>query len=150
MIIAPLRFSAALEVAEKMREADKREIYAMRWNESPAEVARDCALAGSFAWIAGLERPIAAIGATPLHPGVWSAWCFGTDEFPQIGYRLTRFVQRVMMPALVECGAHRAEAWSIEGHTEAQRWLELLGARRECTRQGFGKHGQDFHCYAWT
>ena len=150
MILAPLTFEDVLYVAERMRPWDKKEIYATRWNEDPAELARQCCATGDFGWVAGIERPIAAVGAVPVHPNVWSVWCFATDEFPRIALSLTRYVKKAMIPALVESGAHRAACASIEGHTDAQKWLELLGARRECTHRALGKNGEDFHVYVWT
>ena len=37
----------------------------------------------------------------------------------------------------------------MEGHTQAQDWLEVIGARRECTLSRFGREGEDFHVYVW-
>lgn len=46
-------------------------------------------------------------------------------------------------------GAHRLECRSMDGHTEAQAWLECLGAHREGTLKAYGSGGEDFHCYVW-
>src|SRR3546814_12825662 len=83
-----------------------------------------------------------------MHPGVWSVLLFATDEFHKIRLSLTKHVKRVMIPALVEVGAHRAECHSMEGHAEAHAWLELLGAEREGVRPRFGKNGEDFECFS--
>ena len=50
---------------------------------------------------------------------------------------------------LWEGGAHRLECRSMEGHVEAQRWLETIGATREATLHGYGREGEDFHVYTW-
>lgn len=140
-----------LPVALNMREADSREILANRFDDNLAAVAADAVkLGGEVGWIAGLEdRPIAAFGCLLMWPGVWSMWLFATDEFRHIGFSMTRLVLRSIVPMLWEAGAHRLEARSIEGHHDAQRWLEMIGARREATLKGYGRDGQDFHVFAW-
>jgi hypothetical protein len=150
MRLLPLTYDDALYVATNMRDWDKREIYATRWNNDPADVAGDCCMAGAFGWVAYDDEPIAVLGAVPLHPGVWGVYMFATDNFAKIAISLTKYVRRVMMPSLTATGAHRAECKSIEGHDTAQRWLEFLGANRESTLSGYGREGEDFHLYAWS
>lgn len=139
-----------LQVAENMREWDRREIFATRTNDSTAELVDSVQRCGAVSWVAGRgERPIAAFGCAPLWTGVWSMWLFATDDFPQIGISVTRLVVKSIVPMLMEAGAHRLEARSMEGHTDAQRWLEVIGAQREGTLARFGREAQDFHVYAW-
>ncbi len=149
MRLAPPAYPDVLHVAANMRAADAAEIYATRWNDSPEELAADCMCVGGFCWSAGLERPIAVIGALPIHPGVWSVFMFATDEFERIGISLTKYVKRVMIPALVQSGAHRAECRSAEGHTVAHRWLESLGAKVESVAREYGRNGEDYRVYVW-
>lgn len=147
---APVSHNDVLYVAQRMREADRLEVYATRWSDDPEDLVADVLRAGPFSWVCGLERPIMAIGAVPLCPGVWSVWMFATDDFRQIRLSATRFAKKVMMPALISAGAHRFECRSIDGHVEAQAWLEGLGGRREATHPMAGKDGETFHTYAWT
>lgn len=150
MRVLPLSHNDVLYVAQRMREWDRREIYATQWTDDPVDLTATVMACGTFSWVCGLDRPIAALGALPIWPGVWSVWMFGTDEVPRIGLSLTRFARRSMMAALLESGAHRAECRSIEGHEDAQKWLESLGARREATHRMAGRNGETFHTYAWT
>src|SRR3546814_4691719 len=113
MILEAPTFDATLYVAERMREWDRREIFAARWNDDPFPLAAECQLYGSFTWVAHLDRPIAFVGATPMPPGVWSVLLFATDEFHKIRLSLTKHAKRVMIPALVEVRAHRAECHSL-------------------------------------
>lgn len=139
-------------VAEKMREADRREIFATRFEDDPMAVARDAeAVFGrDVGWVSGLgDNPIAAFGCFQMWPGVWSMWLFATDDFGQIGISMTKLIVRDILPMLFDAGAHRLEARSIEGNDDVQRWLELLGARRETTLKGYGREGQNFHVYIW-
>lgn len=146
----PLTYENALDVARNMRDADKREIYATRWTESPEDLASDCLRLPDFAWTFHLgEKPVCAMGAFPSHPGCWSVWMFATNEFRKISIYVTKFALRVMMPALMQAGARRAHCLSIEGHHDAHRWLLLLGAKPESRLHEFGRNGEDFHFFVW-
>jgi len=137
-------------VARNMRPRDRDEIYACFWEDDPAVLAGDVMAFDSFSWVVRAERPIAAMGAIPLHPGVWSVWLFATIEFNQISLLATKFVRRVMMPSVRAAGAHRAECRSLDVHTEAHQWLEFLGARREAVLRQYGRNKEDFYLYAWS
>lgn len=148
---APLAYNDVLYVAQRMRDADRREVYATRWSDRPEDLARDTMICGDFSWILGTDVPVAAIGAYAMWPNVWSVWMFATDDFPQIRLSATRFVRHGMIPALVESGAHRAECRSLADHAEAHAWLELLGAKKEGSPHfKFGKNGEDFCTYVWS
>jgi RimJ/RimL family protein N-acetyltransferase len=151
VIVQPLTPESAFYVATLMRESDRREIDAtLPTDFSDSDFARCCAACAPFAWTVGLDRePIACVGVQRLWPGVWQAWLFSTPRFDEIGFRLTLFAQRRMMPAVARAGARRVHAYSIEGHGEAHRWLERLGAQHEATLRGYGSRGEDFRLYRW-
>jgi RimJ/RimL family protein N-acetyltransferase len=141
-----------LPVARNMREWDKREIYATRFTDDPELLAKEVEFMGKeVGWVAGLgDQPIAAFGCFLMWPGVWSMWLFATDDFGRIGISMTKLIVRSIVPMLFEGGAHRLEARSMDGHVDAQRWLEVIGARREGgPLKGYGRAGQDFHVYTW-
>jgi len=148
MIAAPITPEAAYYVAANMRAADAREIFATSSDDDFTRLAADAALRGPHAWAVGQGEPIACIGAVELWPGVWQAWMFATDRFAEIGLPLTRWTMRVMIPGLLHAGAHRAQAYSIEGHTDAHAWLERLGFMHEATHPGYGRNGETFRVYA--
>lgn len=152
MIVQPLTRAAMAYVAANMRAADAAEILATRWTDDPMEIVADAEKLGPLAWAVGLDGcPIACVGALEKWPGVWQVWMFATDDFDKIGLRLTRFVRRVIIPAVVAAGGHRAQAFSAESHTVAHKWLEVLGATREGPGSpGFGKNRETFYTYAWT
>ncbi len=136
-----------------MREWDRREIFATRWAEDPAELAVDCWRARENAWIARRDEdspPVAAVGAIQRWPSVWSVWMFATPQIGGCRLSLHRFVVRDMIPALRGSGARRADCMSMDGHTDAHQWLERLGARR--TAEPFvnwGRGGETFWQYYW-
>ena len=145
----PVNADDVYHVALHMRERDQREIYATAWRDDPVDVTTDCLVCPEFSWIVGDHEPVAVVGAKPIHPGVWRVFMFATDRWSQVSLFLTKFIKRVMIPALRSIGAHRAECLSIEGYDAAHRWLEFLGARHEGTQSGYGKAGEDFRLYVW-
>lgn len=151
MLLKAPSFGDVLHVAERMRPEDRREIFGTRWTDSNEDLARDVMRCGAFCWVAWTnDWPVAVFGAFPLHPGVWTVFLFATDDFRKIAFSLTKYVRRVMIPSLVKTGAHRAECRSIEGHTDAQRWLGMLGAKPEGFEAGYGRNGENYIKYVWN
>ncbi len=150
MTTFPLNAPDLLHIAQNMREWDRKEIFATRFGDSTEELVKELMLFPEFGWIAGIDgEAIAAIGAIPCWPGMWAVWMFATPELSRIGKKLTRFVREAMAPALVSIGCHRAECRSMDGHLDAQRWLEHLGATREGKLLSYGRHGETFFTYVW-
>lgn len=142
---------AVLYVASNMRAIDRAEIFATRWMESAIEVAEDTTVYPGFTWVGWLDTdPVVVFGAKPLWPNVWTVFAYATDKFQQIAWNVTRHIRRVTIPALVLAGAHRAQCHSLATHVEAHKWLESLGAVRECVVPRYGKGGEDFVLFGWT
>lgn len=140
-----------LHIAMNLRARDHEEIYATRYGEDPAEVARDVVHTGAFRWGAYLDGvPVAAIGAFPRWPNVWTCWAFGTGDWAKVALTLTRHATTFMMPAMQRSGAIRIDALALEAHTDARAWLAFLGGRPEKVLDNWGKNGQSFVSYVWT
>lgn len=146
MIVSHVTHDTVLHVAMNMRDADKREIYALRWEDNPFLVTNDVMAARNFSWVAWLDgRPCAVFGGAPLHPGVWSMFMFATDDFRRLALGLTRMARRQIVPRLFgEIGAHRLQCHSHVEHEDAHRWLASLGCERESILKGFGRDGSDY------
>ena len=151
-MILPLTLDGAEAVARAMRESDRREIFATRADEDPAALAAGCVAASRFGAIVACAdgAPAAALGAASTWPRVWSVWMFASARWREVAWEATEWARSRLMPDVIAAGAHRASCCSIEGHRDAQAWLELLGARREGSLAKFGKNGETFHVYAWT
>lgn len=145
----PVDLENVAYIAHNMREWDRHEILATRWDDDLDGLINDCLAWRGFTWAVGLDEPIALIGAAPLHPCVWQVHMFATDRFTDVGIGLTRFALRVIIPALKAAGAHRLECRSIEGHIVAHRWLEFLGGVHEADLPMYGRKGETFRLYAW-
>lgn len=139
-------------VARNMRPADRVEVHATRWDDDDDQLAREVmSYPTRLRWIAcHKDEPVAVIGAVNLWPGSFSVFMFATDNIRHIGLDLTRFAKYSMIPMLLDMGGWRGEARSMASHTEAHRWLEALGAKRESTLRCYGKNGEDFYNYVWT
>ena len=150
MIVKDLTHRDCLYVAEKMREADRHEIFATKFHDSPLSLAWECInSSASFGWTIGKDVPICAIGAHVLWPGVWSVWMFATDRFPEVGLFTTRFVKKRIIKALLPI-AHRAQCYSVADHVEAHKWLVKLGASKEAVIQNYGKNAETFYLFSWS
>jgi hypothetical protein len=151
--LKPLEYENVLHVAKNMREMDKEEIYATRWSDKPEDLARDAMLIPQMCWTAHKEdRPVAAFGAIPIHPGVWTVWMFATDEWPAVSLLVTRHIIKRMIPTIRrrdDSVFKRAECRSHHLHHVAHRWLEYLGASKESTAYRYGKNGENFFVFAW-
>ena len=155
MIVKPvdaMSYDDILFISERLRAWDRKEIFALMWSDSPIDLATTCAqlAANAFTLHGDDETPIAYVGAIPLWPGFWKVWMFATDDFRKIGLRATTWVKQHFIKGIVEAGAVRAECQSMDGHVEAHRWLEVLGAEREGEHDSYGKNGEIFVTYKWT
>lgn len=137
-------------VIERMRDWDRREIFATRGDDGDEALLADVMAVTGPSWVAGRDaEPIAVYGCQPLWPGVAALYMFATDIFRQIGKSVTAHAVREVIPGLWAAGAHRLECRSMEGHIDAQHWIERLGARREATMTAYGRGREDFHLYVW-
>jgi hypothetical protein len=147
MRLVKLTLLDALYVCRNMRASDLREASATSHDGEPEALAMSMIQSwGPFAFAALADdgTPVAVIGGTQQWPGVWTCWMLATDRFNEIGKVLTRWVKRAMIPQLIERGAHRIEAYSIDGHDTAHRWLRFCGAVQEARLRRYGRGGEDF------
>lgn len=150
VVLREAAYSELRFVAQNMRAADRKEIFATMWNDDPDMLSKNCLnTSAGMSWTMGKNVPIAAVGAFPCWPGVWSVWMFATDRFPEVGLSMTKFIKKRMIPAIWN-HAHRAQCHSIYDHADAHKWLESLGAQRESVLKAYGKGGEDFYCYTWS
>ena len=148
--IRPAVREDVVDVAVRMRAADRAEIEAGLWDASPAAIARGLLAPGRMVLAAGRARPEAILGIAWRGPRMVEAAMFATDAFPDLALPLARHVRRVLMPGLVAAGVARAECRSAEGHVAAHRWLALLGAAPEALLTDCGRHRGRFVQFAWT
>lgn len=142
-------------IVERLRVMDRKEIFSTSSVQSDEGYAgfihRLMGFPGHVGWIASIDdEPVALVGIQVMWDGVASVAMFATDRFNEIGLPMTRFIKRNLIPNFVKlAGIHRAQCFSMNGHTVAHEWLEVLGAHREGVAEGYGKNGEDFTLFSW-
>ena len=137
-------------ITHRMRQVDQDEIYATNWSDDPDDLVQKIVRAGPIQWIAWKDSdPVAAIGLTPMWPSVWGVWSFGTDRWTEVAGTLTKHARRVMMPLMLEMGAHRIQAYASEDHEASRKWMKHLGAKQGEPLEYWGKNGKTYFCYWW-
>jgi hypothetical protein len=140
-------------ILANLREHDRREILALRWNDDLDPVADYVmALACNPLWQAfwAHGEPVALIGATLIRPGVVMICGFGTKRWHRVIRPLSRYVLDEMMPAILSTDVHRAEAYAMAENTQNIRWIRgLFGGEIEGVLRGYGRGGEDFVVIAW-
>lgn len=137
-------FESVRYVAANMRQIDKDEIYPLRFEPTPESLAAAVMSDTSYCWLAATDEPVAVFGMFEVRPKAWTAFAFGTDNFPKVAKEMTKYLVRKVKPHLFnDLGAIRVEAHSHPAHTEAHAWLELLGAKGE-PDPDYGPDGQTY------
>lgn len=154
MIVRDATYADILTVALAMRDADRREVFAARPNDSVEQFAHDFATAGprflalKSLWAYGADGPVALIGAVLRWPGVASVSMIATEAWPEIAFAATRWVLRSGLPLYVDPHAHRCQCEAWEDNHISRRWLESLGFRAEGLLEAYGKNRERFVQYA--
>lgn len=137
-------------IAANMREADRREIFAVI-DEPPAVIAYMLHEASpGFAWVAHYDgQPVCAFGVSTMLPGLGSGWAYGTREMPNVMRAVTAFCRRTASRRAAAT-FRRIEVRTAVGHDLSARWLGSLGFRLEGVAVDYGTNGLDFAIYGAT
>lgn len=138
-----------LYVLDRARAADREELLALQQGDNWTPLISDILRAPGLKFFFGDGKPVVCLGGCEVHPGVWQAWSFATDDFGKLALSVTRFARDVMLPAFVKMGMHRGQAIAAANNAGARRWLKLLGAEEEATLKRYGREGQDFVMFRW-
>lgn len=141
-------------IIQNMREIDRKEIFACRGDKDPEHLLFDTMWAANepgmaFTYFADDGEPVSVMGWRQTWPNVANVWAFGTDRWPEAVKTMTKVVRRVIVPALVEGGYHRAECAALTERADTAKWLPMLGMKREAVLAGFGSQREDFTLYVW-
>lgn len=138
-------------IVHHMRERDRAEIYALRWDDDPESLVSDLMrVVGAMCSV--WERdgvPVSVQGAVALRPGVWEVFAFGTPGWPRLVFDMTKHAKRYIIPALLRVGFHRAECRALLSHVDSRRWIVSLGAYQEGLLDRCGRAGETFVSYVW-
>ncbi len=139
-----------LTICQNLRSHDPTEIFAVRFDDRPEDLAATTMQLTGSSWIVyrGLE-PVAVLGITPITPGGWGAWAFGTNAFPKVAISLTRFIKKGIIPSLLASGAKHVQMLVWTEYHQARKWLRGFGAKEEAVIPNLGKGGEDFALTIW-
>lgn len=147
-MIRKLTLDDALFVSRHMREVDRLEVMATRWNDAAEQFAMDVYTCGGPAYtVTRLGRPVVVLGCTFTQPGVGTAWMVGTEDMPRVAIEATRFARKALASLLAN-NVHRIHAFSAGFHVEAHAWLRVLGFEIESRLERWGRNGEDFFMFA--
>jgi hypothetical protein len=144
-------------ILDNLRPDDREEIEAVRGEgfDHMACAIQLCQLAqaaqgmGWIFWRADTGAPTAVLGAYAMTPTCAGCWAFGADGWPRVVRSVTRHIRRVMVPALLQAGFHRAECRALAKREDTKLWLNSLGWRAEAALSEFGVRHEDFTLFAW-
>lgn len=141
-------------IVQNMRAIDRKEIFATRDDDDEDRLVLELLWAAdrpgmSFTHFADDGEPISVMGFHKLRKGVATVWAFGTERWPEAVKSMTKTVRRVIIPALVEGGYHRAECAALTERADTAKWLPSLGMELEAVLAGFGRQREDFSLYVW-
>jgi hypothetical protein len=138
-------------VFENMRDGNRREFAAVSWNDEPPDYIRDIAIDNPEHFVVVCrEKPIAVLGGVEAQPKVWGVMMFATDDVRRIGFSLAKISRDAIIPQMFHLGANRLQCTSPGWFTDAHRWLEFLGFRKESEMPAYGKDGETFFVFSLT
>lgn len=149
--LRPAHYADIAYVARHMRALDRRELFAFDATENPEKLARDLTWYEQFHWGAFIDwQPVTIISAVEKAPTLWHVGMFSTDAWPKVALNCTLFYKQVIYPTLEKLGCNRAECRSYIAHKAAHRWLQIIGAKRECIIHDVGLRRDSYVQFAWT
>jgi len=145
-VITKLTLGHALHVARNMRENDRREVMATRWDDDVEGFAIDCFRAPGLAWVAvnKEDEPVVMGGVAINSPGVGTAWMVGSDKWLTVALEVSRFCKKSIKTIFEGDDVHRIQAFSAIFHTQSHKWLEIVGMQPNNLLSQWGKEGEDF------
>ena len=97
-------------------------------------------------WRGDTGEPAACLGSYAMTPKVAGCWAFGTDGWDRTVRSVTRHARRVMVPALLKAGFHRAECRALAKREDTKIWLtSLAGLEGRSRIDGIRHPSRRFH-----
>jgi hypothetical protein len=134
-----------------LRPRDRAEIFALRWDDSEAQLIADVTrMAGPLWKIWSWDHePVAINGVILSRPGVAQACAFGAEKWRFTLRDMTRWSREWVIPALQAANYHRGEAYVLAANVDARKWIEALGGEIEAYLHQYGRNCEDFILYTW-
>jgi RimJ/RimL family protein N-acetyltransferase len=150
--IGQLEAADAAHVAHRLREWDRREVFALMPRHATPDHLAETMLAPCLDEVRCVVRaddgePVAGLGLAAYWPGCWQAWLLATDRWGEV-WRLGVAAALAALADAEDRGMRRAECRSMAGHDDAHRLLRWLGFAQEGVHPAMGRDGQNFVTFA--
>jgi hypothetical protein len=138
-------------ILENLRERDRKEIYALRWDDDVTELHHTmCVMCNPLWRIWTVDgEPAAVFSAVPVRPGVVIVGSFGTEAWNDAMPSIVRHIKGPFAEALRELGVHRAEAYVLADNFDGTRFVRGMDGELEARLVGFGREQEDFLLFGW-
>jgi hypothetical protein len=138
-------------VLVNLRERDAREIFALRWDDDLAGLAKQMVQMCNPLWRVWLvdDEPAAIFSAVPVRPGVVIVGAFGTHLWPQAMPGVVRYIKTEFAEAMDDLGVHRCEAYVLAQNEDGRRFVQGLDGELETRLREFGRNREDFLLFRW-
>lgn len=144
--VVELQLEHLLYLKPRLREMDRQAIFSAREGDLNDWVIDVWRTPGAkFTMLGTHGRPVAA-GGLVLTNRTGTAWLVGTDELPDYGLSLVRFIRRTLTAAMQ--GLLRVQATCLASWSEANGFVAHFGLRHEGVRRKAGRNGEDLVMYA--
>lgn len=136
-------------IVANLRERDRREIFALRWDDDEESLVGELAHVAGELWRMWSwdHEPVAVAGMVPTRPGVVIGGAFGTHLWPRAVRSITHWGIHSIVPILKAANYHRLEVYVLADNTDSRRWIELMGGEVESLLRGFGRNREDYLIY---
>ena len=91
---------------------------------------------------------VASGGIYPMWDGVGEAWFIGSNSILNHPILITKTIKKYLKDLMDLNNFHRVQAFVREDWNEAQRWIKVLGMKKEGTAHKFCAHGINYNLYA--
>lgn len=145
-MITDLDTYEACEIAARMRESDRAEVFAVTTARNPREWARQvCSLPGVGLMVLASDGDPVAMGGGIQMGHLAGLWFVATDriEEPAVRVDCHRLALRLHRD-LYARGVRRCQVQPAQGNHAVARWLTRLGYDLEGVHPGHGKNGETF------
>lgn len=137
-------------VCAAMRDADRRDVFPLRWNDDASAFADDLWRAAEEARTFLTDgRPAAICAWRRLTPAAAQLAMIATTDWPDLAQAVARATLRFLRRDMARLGLRRVEACGRADAPALRLWLDDLGFHESARLRAYGRDGEDFAVFAY-